>query len=60
MSKASNFWPNYAKLAISISMQFEAGGEPEHGADSPFSGAWFARKDEIAEWALKNHTKVVT
>jgi peptidoglycan/xylan/chitin deacetylase (PgdA/CDA1 family) len=35
----STFWPNNAKLAISISMQFEAGGEPERGADSPFSGA---------------------
>jgi peptidoglycan/xylan/chitin deacetylase (PgdA/CDA1 family) len=33
------FWPNHARLAISISMQFEAGGEPDHGADSPFSGA---------------------
>ncbi len=33
------FWPNNAKLAISISMQFEAGGEPERGADSPFSGS---------------------
>ncbi len=33
------FWPDNARLAISISMQFEAGGEPETGADSPFSGA---------------------
>jgi len=33
------FWPDNAKLAISISMQFEAGGEPEHGFDSPFSGS---------------------
>lgn len=39
MLKESNFWPNNARLAISISMQFEAGGEPDHGADSPFSGA---------------------
>jgi peptidoglycan/xylan/chitin deacetylase (PgdA/CDA1 family) len=35
----NSFWPNNARLAISISMQFESGGEPEHGADSPFSGA---------------------
>jgi peptidoglycan/xylan/chitin deacetylase (PgdA/CDA1 family) len=34
----SNFWPNGEQLVISISMQFEAGGEPE-GADSPFSGS---------------------
>lgn len=33
------FWPNNARLAISISMQFEAGGEPDHGFDSPFSGS---------------------
>lgn len=39
MQKKSNFWPDNARLAISISMQFEAGGEPAHGADSPFSGA---------------------
>ena len=30
-------WPNGAQLVISLSMQFETGGEPE-GADSPFSG----------------------
>ncbi len=29
------FWPNGARLAISISMQFEAGAQPE-GAESPF------------------------
>src|SRR5579862_926552 len=34
-----DFWPNNARLAISISMQFEAGGEPDHGFDSPFSGS---------------------
>jgi peptidoglycan/xylan/chitin deacetylase (PgdA/CDA1 family) len=33
------YWPNKAKLAISISMQFEAGGQPGQGADSPFSGS---------------------
>lgn len=30
-------WPNGAQLVISISMQFESGGQPE-GAESPFSG----------------------
>lgn len=28
-------WPS-ARLVLSVSMQFEAGGEPERGADSPF------------------------
>ncbi|MDI9339869.1 MAG: polysaccharide deacetylase family protein [Sediminibacterium sp.] len=31
-------WPNAAQLVISISMQFETGGQPE-GAESPFSGS---------------------
>ena len=30
-------WPGDARLVLSISMQFEAGGEPDAGADSPFS-----------------------
>jgi len=30
------FWPNGARLVISISMQFEAGGQPPKGADNPF------------------------
>lgn len=29
-------WPNGARLVISISMQFEAGGQPPKGTDSPF------------------------
>jgi peptidoglycan/xylan/chitin deacetylase (PgdA/CDA1 family) len=33
------FWPSGARLAVSVSMQFEAGGEPDEGADSPFSGS---------------------
>lgn len=32
------YWPNGAQLVISVSMQFETGGQPE-GAESPFSGA---------------------
>src|SRR5258706_2379960 len=30
------FWPDAARLAVSISMQFEAGAQPERGAESPF------------------------
>lgn len=30
------FWPGGARLVISISMQFEAGGQPAKGTDSPF------------------------
>jgi peptidoglycan/xylan/chitin deacetylase (PgdA/CDA1 family) len=30
------FWPDGARLVISISMQFEAGAQPESGASSPF------------------------
>lgn len=31
------YWPNKAKLVISMTMQLETGGQPE-GAESPFSG----------------------
>ncbi|WP_204117534.1 polysaccharide deacetylase family protein [Paraburkholderia sp. C35] len=30
------FWPNGIRLVVSISMQFEAGGQPPKGTDSPF------------------------
>lgn len=30
------FWPGDTRLVISISMQFEAGGQPPKGTDSPF------------------------
>jgi peptidoglycan/xylan/chitin deacetylase (PgdA/CDA1 family) len=33
---SSAFWPNGARLVVSISMQFEAGAQPERGAESPF------------------------
>lgn len=33
----ASHWPNGARLVISVSMQFETGGQPA-GADSPFSG----------------------
>ncbi|MEZ6093957.1 MAG: polysaccharide deacetylase family protein [Pirellulaceae bacterium] len=32
------FWPDGIRLVISISSQFEAGGQPEFGTESPFSG----------------------
>lgn len=35
-AKEAKNWPNAAQLVISISMQFETGGQPE-GAESPFS-----------------------
>ncbi len=34
--KSGAFWPNGIRLVISVSMQFEAGGQPPIGADSPF------------------------
>lgn len=34
---SKKYWPNGAQLVISVSMQFETGGQPE-GAESPFSG----------------------
>src|SRR5260221_13466812 len=30
------FWPNNARLVISVSMQFETGAQPDRGAGSPF------------------------
>ena len=36
--KDRKFWPNDARLVISISTQFEAGGQPAFGVESPFSG----------------------
>jgi peptidoglycan/xylan/chitin deacetylase (PgdA/CDA1 family) len=36
VNKGASKWPDDTRLVISISMQFEAGGEPETGFDSPF------------------------
>ena len=36
-NNSEKHWPNGAQLVISVSMQFETGGQPE-GAESPFSG----------------------
>ncbi|MBZ4372133.1 polysaccharide deacetylase family protein [Corallococcus sp. AS-1-6] len=35
-SAKKGFWPGGARLAISLSLQFEAGAQPERGASSPF------------------------
>jgi peptidoglycan/xylan/chitin deacetylase (PgdA/CDA1 family) len=35
-AQTRGFWPNNVRLVISISMQFEAGGQPLKGTDSPF------------------------
>lgn len=36
-SKSKTFWPNGARLAISISLMFEGGGQPMSGAGGPIS-----------------------
>ncbi len=36
--KTGGFWPDGIRLVLSISMQFEAGGEPASGAPSPLDG----------------------
>ncbi len=33
---AQNFWPNGARLVVSLSMQFETGAQPERGANGPW------------------------
>ncbi|AMH43654.1 polysaccharide deacetylase family protein [Burkholderia sp. PAMC 26561] len=35
-ARQGQFWPDGARLVVSISMQFEAGGQPPKGTDSPF------------------------
>ena len=34
--KNGKFWPDNTRMVVSISMQFEAGGQPAKGTDSPF------------------------
>ncbi|CDG81623.1 polysaccharide deacetylase family protein [Janthinobacterium agaricidamnosum] len=40
-SAGGPFWPDGIRLPISISMQFEAGGQPPKGTDSPFPNIVF-------------------
>jgi hypothetical protein len=35
-TSTQSFWPDKARLVISVSMQFENGAQPERGASSPF------------------------
>src|SRR3981189_2992384 len=35
MNATNTFWPNGARLAISVSMQMEGGAQPASGAESP-------------------------
>lgn len=37
MSSDHEFWPNGARLAVTVSMQFEAGGQPLSGAGGPIT-----------------------
>jgi peptidoglycan/xylan/chitin deacetylase (PgdA/CDA1 family) len=37
MTEGSSFWPGGARLAVSVSMQFEAGGQPISGAGGPIT-----------------------
>ena len=40
-TEEGQFWPDGIRLVVSISMQFEAGGQPAKGTDSPFAKADF-------------------
>ena len=37
MTQPQAFWPGGARLAVSVSMQFEAGGQPISGAGGPIT-----------------------
>ena len=37
MTGQDGFWPEGARLAVSVSMQFEAGGQPVSGAGGPIT-----------------------
>ena len=37
MTDHDDFWPGGARLAITVSMQFEAGGQPISGAGGPIT-----------------------
>src|SRR6267142_6026215 len=51
MKKSGAFWPNGARLVVSVSMQFEAGAQPERGAESPFPAIDTKYPDlPVAKW----------
>jgi peptidoglycan/xylan/chitin deacetylase (PgdA/CDA1 family) len=35
-AQSTNFWPNGARLVVSLSLQMEAGGQPDRGANGPW------------------------
>ena len=37
LTEQEGFWPGGARLAVSVSMQFEAGGRPVSGAGGPIT-----------------------
>jgi hypothetical protein len=37
MTEQNDFWPGGARLAVTVSMQFEAGGQPVSGAGGPIT-----------------------
>jgi hypothetical protein len=37
MTEQHEFWPDGARLAVSVSVQFEAGGQPISGANGPIT-----------------------
>jgi peptidoglycan/xylan/chitin deacetylase (PgdA/CDA1 family) len=37
MAEQVGFWPDHARIAVSVSMQFEAGGQPISGASGPIT-----------------------
>jgi len=37
MAEGSGFWPGGARLAVSVSVQFEAGGQPASGSGGPIT-----------------------
>jgi peptidoglycan/xylan/chitin deacetylase (PgdA/CDA1 family) len=37
MTEQNRFWPEGARLVVSVSMQFEAGGQPISGAGGPIT-----------------------
>src|SRR6266481_1369671 len=40
-------WPDGARLTVSLSRQFEAGSQPERGAESPFAKKTIRAGDEL-------------
>jgi hypothetical protein len=37
MTEQHEFWPDGTRIAVSVSMQFEAGGQPVSGAGGPIT-----------------------